>query len=207
MGFGHFFVLLSTMTMQIPLIRSITGWKYPHGQEAIGQGVTPHGCAALRGTGPGPNYSPIPPAWILRATAPVVTHNGRSPRLERRRSGLTSMRRMPQALAAALVAVLCGVALAAELPANEYPTAARADYVFGCMQVNGQTRDALERCSCSIDVIASLLPYEQYEEAETVMRVRQRGGKNASMFLTTPMLRAKVDELKRAQVEAELRCF
>jgi hypothetical protein len=117
------------------------------------------------------------------------------------------MRRMPQALAAALVAVHCGVALAAELPANEYPTAAHADYVFGCMQVNGQTRDALERCSCSIDVIASLLPYEQYEEAETVMRVRQRGGKNASMFLTMPMLRAKVDELKRAQVEAELRCF
>ena len=40
---------------------------------------------------------------------------------------------------------------AAELPTNDYPTVARADYVFGCMQVNGQTRDALERCSCSID--------------------------------------------------------
>ena len=61
--------------------------------------------------------------------------------------------------------------------------------------------------SCSIDVIASLLAFEHYEEAETVMRVRQRGGKNASMFLSMPMLRAKVDELKRAQVEAELRCF
>ena len=123
--------------------------------------------------------------------------------------GLTGMRWMARALAAALFAVpwVDGVAQAAELPANDYPTVARADYVFGCMQVNGQTRDALERCSCSIDVIASLLPFEQYEEAETVMRVRQRGGKNASMFLTMPMLRAKVDELKRAQVEAELRCF
>jgi hypothetical protein len=39
------------------------------------------------------------------------------------------------------------------------------------------------------------------------MRVRQRSGKNASMFLSMPMLRAKVYELKRAQVEAELRCF
>jgi hypothetical protein len=112
-----------------------------------------------------------------------------------------------------LAAALFGahsIALAAppaELPANDYPTVARADYVFACMQVNGQTRDALERCSCSIDVIASLLPYEQYEEAETVMRVRQRGGESASMFLTLPALRAKVEELKRAQVEAELRCF
>ena len=74
-------------------------------------------------------------------------------------------------------------------------------------RVNGQTRDALERCSCSIDVIAALLPFDQYEEAETVMRVRQRPGKNASMFLAMPMLRAKVDELKRVQVEGELRCF
>ncbi len=100
-----------------------------------------------------------------------------------------------------------GAARAAELPANDYPTVARADYVFGCMQVNGQTRDALERCACSIDVIASLLSYDQYEEADTVMRMRQRGGKNASMFLSMPMLRAKVDDLKRAQIEAELRCF
>jgi len=113
------------------------------------------------------------------------------------------------ALAAAVLVAHCegGTAQAAELPANDYPTVARADYVFGCMQVNGQTRDALERCACSIDVIASLLPYDQYEEADTVMRMRQRGGKNASMFQSMPMLRAKVDDLKRAQIEAELRCF
>ena len=116
------------------------------------------------------------------------------------------MRRLLRSVGAVLVASW-SAAQAAELPANDYPTVARADYVFGCMQVNGQTRDALEKCSCSIDVIASLLAFDQYEEAETVMRVRQRGGKNASMFLNMPMLRGKVDELKRAQIEAELRCF
>ena len=100
-----------------------------------------------------------------------------------------------------------GPGCADDAPANDYPTAARADYVFGCMAVNGQSREVLERCSCSIDVIASILPFGQYEEAETVMSVRQRGGKNASMFLTMPMLREKVANLKRAQVEAELRCF
>jgi len=119
------------------------------------------------------------------------------------------VRWMPGVIATAVIMLHYGIGASwsAELPANDYPTVARADYVFGCMQVNGQTRDALERCSCSIDVIASLLPYDQYEEAETVMRVRQRGGRNASMFLTMPMLRAKVEELKRAQIEAELRCF
>jgi hypothetical protein len=90
---------------------------------------------------------------------------------------------------------------------NDYPTVVRADYVFGCMQVNGQTREALEKCSCSIDAIASLLPFDQYEEAETILRVRQRGGEKAAMFIGNPTLRAKVDDLRRAQVEAELRCF
>ena len=106
-----------------------------------------------------------------------------------------------------LAAAACGAGRAMDAAVNDYPTAARADYVFGCMAVNGQSRDALERCSCSIDVIASILTFDQYEEAETVMSVRQRGGKNASMFLTMPMLREKVANLKRAQVEAELRCF
>ena len=50
---------------------------------------------------------------------------------------------------------------------NDYPTAARADYVFACMVTNGQTREMLDRCSCSIDEIAAILPYEQYLQAET----------------------------------------
>ncbi len=110
-----------------------------------------------------------------------------------------------------LVAVLMGLtssmAKAVELPANDYPTYARADYVYACMQVNGQTPAVLDKCSCSIDAIAAILPFKEYEAAETVMSVRQRGGENASMFRThTPYLEM-VNNLKRAQVEGELRCF
>ncbi len=95
---------------------------------------------------------------------------------------------------------------AMELPPNDYPTVTRADYVYGCMQANGQTRDMLEKCSCSIDQIAALLPFAQYEEAETIMSVVQRGGENVAV-LKTPALQEKVKKLKMAQVEAELRCF
>ena len=38
---------------------------------------------------------------------------------------------------------------------------ARAEYVFACMASNGQTQQTLRQCSCSIDVIASVLPYRQ----------------------------------------------
>ncbi len=95
---------------------------------------------------------------------------------------------------------------AAELPTNDYPTAARADYVFACMQVNGQTREVLEKCSCSIDEIAAVLPWAQYEEAETIISIGMRGGDNVQV-MNSPQMQEKVKDLKRAQVEGELRCF
>ena len=110
-------------------------------------------------------------------------------------------------LVAALMGLTSSMAKAVELPANDYPTYARADYVFACMQVNGQTRDVLRKCSCSIDAVAAILPFKEYEEAETIISVRQRGGENVSMFRSHPPLLEKVNNLKRAQVEGELRCF
>jgi hypothetical protein len=107
--------------------------------------------------------------------------------------------------AAAVVALL--VAMPAQ--AHNYPTAALADYVFGCMAANGQTPQALEKCSCSIDVIASIIPYQEYEAGETVLRMRQvkGGGEKMALFQDTTIAKDAVDRLRRAQIEAELRCF
>ena len=90
---------------------------------------------------------------------------------------------------------------------NDYPTEARADYVFGCMAANGQSREALTRCSCSIDVIASILPYDDYISAETVLSMRQTSGERMAIFRTAAQAKGAVSELRRAQAEAEIRCF
>ncbi len=108
-----------------------------------------------------------------------------------------------------LVAVATIAAAPSENPSalDDYPTAARADYVLGCMAVNGGTQDALQRCSCSVDVIASILPYKEYQEAETVLRMRQGvGGYLADEFRAPPTAEL-VRELREAQAEAEVRCF
>ena len=91
--------------------------------------------------------------------------------------------------------------------ANAYPTETTADYVIGCMAANGQTQDGLRRCSCSIDAIASVVPFEMYERADTVLRMRQVGGEAAGMFRDVAQLRDVVDQLREAQVEADFRCF
>jgi hypothetical protein len=110
-------------------------------------------------------------------------------------------------LIAALAALAPAASRAVELPQNDYPTTARADYVFACMQTNGQDRIALEKCSCSIDAIAALLPYSEYESAQTIMSVAQRPGDNAEVFRSYGPYKEQVKNLRTAQVEAELRCF
>ena len=74
------------------------------------------------------------------------------------------------AIGALIFAIAVGAAHAAD---NDYPTSSRADYVFGCMAPNGNTREALLKCSCAIDTIASLMPYSHYEQAETALSLRR----------------------------------
>src|SRR5918997_2908716 len=85
---------------------------------------------------------------------------------------------------------------------NDYPTPVRADYVFGCMATNGNTQQSLERCSCSIDAIANVVPYERYVQAETVLRTSQTPGQRSEIMRSTGTFRDIVADLRRAQAEA-----
>jgi len=90
---------------------------------------------------------------------------------------------------------------------NDYPTSARSEYVFGCLKANGETRQAIEQCSCSIDVVASLVPYERYVTAETVLSMSQVQGNLGGQFRTSEQAAGALNDLRRAQAEAEVRCF
>ena len=113
---------------------------------------------------------------------------------------------IPSAAFAGLL-LTASIASAQEGGINDYPTAARADYVFGCMAANGQSRENLERCSCSVDVLASILPYDRYVQAAAVLSMRQGLGLRASAFRGAKLYDDMVAELRRAQAEAEIRCF
>ncbi|PJI38317.1 hypothetical protein [Ciceribacter selenitireducens] len=116
------------------------------------------------------------------------------------------MRRAALCLAATLLAApALGQSVSERL--NDYPTEARTDYVFGCMATNGQNREVLRKCACSIDTIASILPYEKYVEAETVLALQQGSGEQLAMYKTAVVSQTMVAELRRAQAEAEMLCF
>jgi hypothetical protein len=107
--------------------------------------------------------------------------------------------------ALAIFAATAITASAADI--NDYPTSARAEYVFGCMKANGETRQSIDQCSCSIDVIASLIPYDRYVTAETVLSMSQVRGNLGSEFRSSEQATNALNDLRRAQAEAEVRCF
>lgn len=106
-----------------------------------------------------------------------------------------------------VLAVAMQAASAAAVDTNDYPTEARADYVFACMKTNGDTQVALRQCSCSVDVIATLLPYDRYVAAQTALSLEQVPGRFGAMFRSPEPVRDAVKNLRQAQAEAEVRCF
>jgi hypothetical protein len=112
---------------------------------------------------------------------------------------------LSSSLLAAAMAGSAPLAMAGDL--NDYPTSARADYVFACMKANGETQETLQKCSCSIDVVASLIPYDKYVAAETIVSMSQVTGPVGGEFRSTETAKATLEEFHRAQAEAEVRCF
>jgi hypothetical protein len=111
-----------------------------------------------------------------------------------------------------LTLLLTAAAARAQAPSitggvNDYPTAARAEYVFACMESNGQTQEVLNRCSCAIDTIAAAVPYDAYVKAETILRMRQGGGGYLAQEFRIPVANTMLEQLQEAQAEADVSCF
>jgi ArsR family metal-binding transcriptional regulator len=98
---------------------------------------------------------------------------------------------------------------AEDAAANDYPTPARVDYVLGCMAANANTREAMMQCSCAIDTIAKLIPYADYEKADTALSLQAGGGVGGrvGLFRDPPEIKAVLERLRQAQAEANLDCF
>ena len=119
---------------------------------------------------------------------------------------------MPSPLLRSMLLAAAFVAPALPQPAqaalgNDYPTEAIAEYVYACMKVNGESSPVLTACSCSIDVVASLLTYDRYVEASTFLSMMQLQGEGGEIFRNSPESKASVQDLRRAQAEGDVRCF
>jgi hypothetical protein len=109
--------------------------------------------------------------------------------------------------AAMVLAISIANATSAIAQDNDYPTEAIVEYVYACMKANGETREVLQACSCSADIVSSLLPYDRYVEASTFLSMMQLHGEGADLFRNSPESHASIQDLRRAQAEGDVRCF
>ncbi|MEW8028825.1 MAG: hypothetical protein AB2792_18305 [Candidatus Thiodiazotropha sp.] len=106
----------------------------------------------------------------------------------------------------------CSIASAEECDdassSNDYPTSARVDYVIGCMASNGQTHEIMQKCSCSIDLIAKSIPYEEYVHISTLLSLQQMtaAGRNA-VYKSSTWSQKAVAKLRDVQADSTLHCF
>jgi hypothetical protein len=65
------------------------------------------------------------------------------------------------------------------------------------------------KCSCSIDAIAKQLPYKRYELADTALSMQAGGGVGGrvGLFRDPPEIKQAIEDLRRAQADANLECF
>ncbi|HYC03857.1 MAG TPA: hypothetical protein VED40_11210 [Azospirillaceae bacterium] len=115
------------------------------------------------------------------------------------------MTRAALALAAAL---LWSPGAAAQAPAaNDYPTEARVDYVLGCMATNGNSRETVRKCACSIDYIAGQVSYADYSAVEAAMAMQHMPGDRGAMMRDVGVVKDLMERFRQVQVAADLECF
>ena len=90
---------------------------------------------------------------------------------------------------------------------RDYPTGARAEYVFACMAANEMTQAFLYRCSCAIDTIARRMSYADYEKAETMVRIQLGHSPREQAYRSVGVSKTMLDNFFRAQAASELECF
>jgi hypothetical protein len=69
-----------------------------------------------------------------------------------------------------------------DTPRNDYPTAARVEYVQECMTRNGGVLSDMYKCSCVIDRLAEHLTYDDFVEAGTFARYSTLPGEGGGIF-------------------------
>jgi hypothetical protein len=94
---------------------------------------------------------------------------------------------------------------AAPAQGYNYPTEGRVEYVLGCMDDNGHDFANVYKCSCTIDKIASAVPYDDYVEQSTFSKYATMGGEGGAEF-RMDKARAQTKKFRAVQQSAYEAC-
>lgn len=91
---------------------------------------------------------------------------------------------------------------------NNYPTADRVLFVEACMALHpGPRFEMLSKCSCTLDSVATKMPFAEFESAATATNAFSIGGERGGYIRDTAVLNDEIKRFKEVQKVAKTGCF
>jgi hypothetical protein len=91
---------------------------------------------------------------------------------------------------------------------NDYPTLARVEYVFECLNDNpGPPHEMLYKCVCAVDRVAEAVPYERWVELSTFFKAQPIAGERGAYVRERPDIQAQLKSYRELQLNAKKACF
>jgi hypothetical protein len=110
------------------------------------------------------------------------------------------------AIGLSTAAISAGIAAGGEPPVNNYPTAARVEYVNECIANQRDSLANVYQCSCVIDRIADTLSYDEFVEAITFSRYAGLPGEAGAIFRDSDEARNRGRKYRELESEAYRVC-
>jgi hypothetical protein len=92
--------------------------------------------------------------------------------------------------------------------ANDFPTHARVEFVLACMrEFEALAKEAMYKCSCAIDVIATKVDYENWVELSTIANSITIAGERGGAMRDLKDGRKTIAQFREIQENAKKSCF
>jgi Trypsin-like peptidase domain len=92
--------------------------------------------------------------------------------------------------------------------ANDFPTQARVEFVLACMRENQAiAQEAIYKCSCAIDAIATLVNYDTWVDLSTIANATTIAGERGGVMRDMKDGRKMIARFREIQDNAKKGCF
>src|SRR5688572_8412141 len=107
---------------------------------------------------------------------------------------------------ATLVACLLSTSVVADVPANNFPTLARVEYVQECINRTGGKQTNMYQCVCVVDRIAEVMSYDEFVESSMFAKYSTLPGEGGGLFRDTEEAKQKAKLFRSVEADAFRAC-
>lgn len=116
--------------------------------------------------------------------------------------------RLPPLLLLSVLAMSGAATAAPASHINDFPTVDRVLYVQECMRAHpGPQFEMINKCSCSLDALATTVKYNDYVSVNTIIKAMSIGGERGGAVRDVPSYEPQVKHYKELLGKAEKGCF